>query len=191
MSAPFTVYLLLDVSRSMAGAPLEAMKNGVDVLLSSLRADEVLAARSEVCILSFGSDARVSLPPTPAAEATVPELRAGGGTALGAALELLCRERDRRAAETDGEFVLPPAVVLFTDGYPTDDTDAPLAVFRKRVWGVRAACAAGGGCDTDLLEEIAPGRVVELSSADWASIASFFADASEDVRRETGGEEVA
>ena len=44
MSAPLTIYLLLDVSGSMSGAPLEAMRNGVDVLLSALRSDEELAS---------------------------------------------------------------------------------------------------------------------------------------------------
>ena len=47
------VYLLLDTSGSMMGEPIEAVKNGVEILVSSLRQDPYALETAHLSIISF------------------------------------------------------------------------------------------------------------------------------------------
>ena len=48
------VYLLLDCSGSMFGEPIEAVKNGVQVLVSTLRQDPYALETAHLGIITFG-----------------------------------------------------------------------------------------------------------------------------------------
>lgn len=52
------VYLLLDTSGSMTGEPIEAVKNGVQMLLSTLRQDPYALETAYVSVITFDSSAR-------------------------------------------------------------------------------------------------------------------------------------
>ena len=52
------VYLLLDTSGSMMGEPIEAVKNGVDTLVSSLRQDPYALETAHLSIISFDTHAK-------------------------------------------------------------------------------------------------------------------------------------
>lgn len=58
------VYLLLDCSGSMFGEPIEAVKNGVQVLVSTLRQDPYALETAYLSIITFDSDARQTTPLT-------------------------------------------------------------------------------------------------------------------------------
>ena len=49
------VYLLLDCSGSMYGEPIEAVKNGVQVLVSTLRQDPYALETAYLSIITFDS----------------------------------------------------------------------------------------------------------------------------------------
>lgn len=75
------VYLLLDTSGSMYGEPIEAVKNGVQVLVSTLRQDPYALETAYLSIITFDSDARQVAPLTELASFQQPNLEANGGTA--------------------------------------------------------------------------------------------------------------
>ena len=52
------VYLLLDTSGSMYGEPIEAVKNGVQVLVSTLRQDPYALETAYLSIITFDSTAK-------------------------------------------------------------------------------------------------------------------------------------
>ena len=169
------VYLLLDCSGSMYGEPIEAVKNGVQVLVSTLRQDPYALETAYLSIITFDSNARQVTPLTELAAFQQPEIQASGCTALGEALSLLTRKAEhevtKTTAETKGDW--KPLVFIMTDGEPTDDLNKGLADFKKGKWGMVVACAAGAGANTDTLKKITE-CVVSLDTADSATIKAFF-----------------
>ena len=169
------VYLVLDTSGSMYGEPIEAVKNGVQTLISTLRSDPYALETAFISIITFNTNAQQVTSLTELASFQQPTIDAGGCTALGGALELLAQKIDaevtKTTAEQKGDW--KPLVFLMTDGEPTDDITHGLAEFRKRKTGMVVACAAGIGANTNTLKQITE-NVVSLDTADSATIKAFF-----------------
>lgn len=169
------VYLLLDTSGSMYGEPIEAVKNGVQVLVSTLRQDPYALETAYLSIITFNSSAQQVTPLTELSSFQQPSIDASGCTALGEALTLLATKVDSEVTKTTAEVKgdWKPLVFIMTDGEPTDDLNKGLAEFKKRKFGMVVACAAGQGANTDTLKKITE-CVVQLDTADSATIKSFF-----------------
>ena len=169
------VYLVLDTSGSMYGEPIEAVKNGVQTLISTLRSDPYALETAFISIITFNTNAQQVTSLTELASFQQPTIDAGGCTALGGALELLAQKIDaevtKTTAEQKGDW--KPLVFLMTDGEPTYDITHGLAEFRKRKTGMVVACAAGTGANTNTLKQITE-NVVSLDTADSATIKAFF-----------------
>ena len=169
------VYLLLDCSGSMYGEPIEAVKNGVQVLVSTLRQDPYALETAYLSIITFDSSAKQVTPLTELSAFQQPTIVANGCTALGEALSLFATKVDQEVTKTTPEQKgdWKPLVFIMTDGVPTDDINKGLAEFKKRKFGMVVACAAGQGADTNILKQITE-CVVQLDTADSATIKSFF-----------------
>ena len=169
------VYLLLDCSGSMFGEPIEAVKNGVQVLISTLRQDPYALETAYLSIITFDSSAQQVTPLTELSAFQQPNIQASGCTALGEALALLAQKADQEVTKTTAEKKgdWKPLVFILTDGEPTDDLNKGLAEFKKRKWGMVVACAAGSGANTNTLKNITE-SVVSLDTADSATIKAFF-----------------
>ena len=169
------VYLLLDCSGSMFGEPIEAVKNGVQVLISTLRQDPYALETAYLSIITFDSSAQQVSPLTELASFQQPNIQASGCTALGEALTLLSQKADQEVTKTTAEQKgdWKPLVFIMTDGEPTDDLNKGIAEFKKRKWGMVVACAAGAGANTNTLKKITE-CVVSLDTADSATIKAFF-----------------
>ena len=167
------VYLLLDCSGSMYGEPIEAVKNGVQVLVSTLRQDPYALETAYLSIITFDSSAKQVTPLTELSAFQQPNIEANGCTALGGALSLLATKVDQEVTKTTPEQKgdWKPLVFIMTDGVPTDDINKGLAEFKKRKFGMVVACAAGQGAD--VLKQITE-CVAQLDTADSATIKSFF-----------------
>lgn len=169
------VYLLLDTSGSMYGEPIEAVKNGVQVLINTLRSDPYALETAYLSIITFSSKAQQITPLTELANFQTPEIEASGCTSLGDALSLLARRVDQEVTKTTLEMKgdWKPLVFIMTDGVPTDDITQGLASLKKCKFGMVVACAAGKGADQNILKQITD-SVVSLDTADSATIKSFF-----------------
>ncbi|MCQ2315969.1 MAG: VWA domain-containing protein [Bacteroidales bacterium] len=169
------VYLLLDTSGSMYGEPIEAVKNGMQVLVSTLRQDPYALETAYLSVITFNSTAQQVSTLTELSAFQQPNLDANGCTALGEALSLLAQKVDQEVTKTTAEVKgdWKPLVFIMTDGEPTDDLNKGLAEFKKRKFGMVVACAAGQGANTDTLKKITE-SVVQLDTADSATIKSFF-----------------
>ena len=169
------VYLLLDTSGSMCGEPIEAVKNGVQTLISTLRSDPYALETAYLSIITFNSTAQQITPLTELAAIQQPNIDSGGCTVLGGALELLAKKVDseitKTTAEVKGDW--RPLVFLMTDGEPTDSITKGLEEFKKRKFGMVVACAAGQGANVNTLKQITE-NVVQLDTADSATIKAFF-----------------
>lgn len=183
------VYLLLDTSGSMHGEPIEAVKNGVQILLSTLRQDPYALETAYLSIITFDSSAKQIVPLTELASFQVPNLVATGTTSLGDALSLLAQKIDQEVHKTTAEVKgdWKPLVFLMTDGSPTDDWNKGLANLKAVKMPMIVACAAGHAADTSILKQITE-IVVSLDTADANTIKAFFKWVSASVS--TGSQKV-
>ncbi len=169
------VYLLLDTSGSMTGEPIEAVKNGVQMMIHSLRQNPQAIETAFVSIITFDSEAKQVVPLTDLASFQMVELKANGLTSLGKALELLAdrlaNEVTKTTLEQKGDW--KPITFIMTDGVPTDDWEAGLAKLKATHKGLVVGCAAGSGADDKVLLQVAD-QVVRLNNTDAESIAKFF-----------------
>ncbi len=169
------VYLMLDTSGSMSGEPIEAVKNGVQVMISSLRQNPQAIETAFISVITFDSAAKQIVPLTDLASFQMPDIKASGTTALGDALKLVAAKIDtevnKTTTEQKGDW--KPLVFIMTDGIPTDDWQSGLAEFKKRRVAFTVACAAGSGADAKILKQITD-NVVSLDTADSSSIGKFF-----------------
>jgi uncharacterized protein YegL len=169
------VYLLLDCSGSMMGEPIEAVKNGVQVMVSTLRNNPQAIETAFISVITFDSSARQLIPLIELSNFQMKDIQATGTTSLGDALKVLSTSIDNEVAkttpETKGDW--KPLVFIMTDGMPTDNWKSGLAEFQKRKAGIVVACAAGNNADTDVLKQITE-NVVSLETADTQSIGKFF-----------------
>lgn len=190
------IYLVVDVSGSMSGERIEAVKNGLQALISALRRDPQALETAYLSVITFASNAKQVIPLTDLQTFQTPELTAGGCTALGDALNLLCdcvgREVVKTTAERKGDW--RPMVFLFTDGCPTDNPASAIKRFTSMKWGASVSCAAGADCDVSVLDKVTPECVVQLDTADANTIAAFFKWVSSSVSTASksvgGGKEV-
>lgn len=169
------VYLLLDTSGPMTGEPIEAVKNGVQMMVHSLRQNPQAIETAFVSIITFDSEAKQLIPLTDLASFQTVDLKAAGTTALGAALSLLADKLENEVTKTTleqkGDW--KPIVFIMTDGVPTDDWQAGFQKLKAVKKGLIVGCAAGNNADDKVLKEIAD-QVVRLSNTDADSIGKFF-----------------
>ena len=190
------VFFLIDESGSMLGEPIEAVRIGVQTMLSSLRQDPYALETAYISIITFAENARTVVPLTELVSIQAPEFKASGQTAMGAALKELAQaiDRDVRKSSPDQKGDWKPLVFLLTDGSPTDNLDAGIEALRKVKVGTFVACAAGPSASTDHLSKITE-SVVRLDTLDSNAVKSFFKWVSSSVstssqKIETGGLEV-
>jgi uncharacterized protein YegL len=190
------VYLVLDTSGSMTGEPIESLKNGVQVLISTLRQDPYALETAYLSVITFSTTAQQLVPLTELSTFQMPDLHAAGTTSLGEALNLLAQrvevEVARTTADQKGDW--KPLVFIMTDGEPTDDWQKGLNEYRKRKFGMVIACAAGRAANTNVLKQVTD-TVVQLDTADSSTIKAFFKWVSASIstgsqKVESGGQEV-
>ncbi|MBD8081873.1 vWA domain-containing protein [Chryseobacterium caseinilyticum] len=169
------VYLLLDTSGSMTGEPIEAVKNGVQMMLHSLRQNPQAIETAYVSIITFDSEAKQIVPLTDLASFQMVDIKASGTTSLGAALGLLAdklsTEITKTTLEQKGDW--KPMTFIMTDGIPTDDWQSGFSKLKAVNKGLIVGCAVGSGADDKIVKQITE-SVIRLDNADSASISKFF-----------------
>jgi len=173
----------------MSGEPIESVKNGVQILLSSLRKDPYALETAHLSVITFDSDARQVVPLTELALFQMPDIQANGSTAFGEALALVAQRVDAEVAKStpDVKGDWKPLVFIMTDGEPTDDWQKGLQEFQKRKFGLVVACGAGQGANIGVLKQVTE-SVVQLDTADSLTITNFFKWVSQSIS--TGSQKI-
>lgn len=173
------VYLLLDTSGSMRGEPIEAVKVGLQAMISSLRHDPSALESVHVSIITFDRDVKVLVPLTSLEEFQLPNLETpeSGPTHLGEALEEVCKRVDSEVVKTSDDVKgdWKPLLFIMTDGSPSDKMKFKevIPVVKSKNFATVVACAAGAKAKTEDLTKVAD-TVVTLDTMDSASFAGFF-----------------
>ncbi|MBF0200022.1 MAG: VWA domain-containing protein [Desulfamplus sp.] len=116
------LFLLLDMSDSMVGEPIEYLENGLESMISTLRRDPHAIETLHISIIAFAGKVKTIVPLMELTDFYSPRLQLGAGTSLGLAMEHLMQEIDKNIVKTtkDRKGDFKPLVYLMSDGKPTD-----------------------------------------------------------------------
>lgn len=156
------IYLVIDVSGSMSGGPIDAVNTGLREFEGALKADPHALETAYISVITFSDEAKQVSPLTEAGQFTAPRLSTATSTNLGAAIRLLGQSIDRDVQEKSdnhpGDW--KPLIFLMTDGQPTDSTwSQDAATFSNRQKSRPAnvvAIGCGGNIDQAVLKTITP-----------------------------------
>lgn len=183
------IYILIDVSGSMAGEPIQAVQVGLEAMLASLKNDPYALDSVWLSLISFGAEAQVLVPLTELEDFALPTIAVPktAPTNLGEGLELLCEQYDKEIVKTSstvkGDW--RPLLVVLTDGAPTD-----VRLYRQMSERVRQnynfariiCCAAGKDARLDPLKTLTS-EIVVLEQMDESSFKTFWVWVSETIGR--------
>ena len=180
------VYILIDTSGSMRGEPIEAVKVGLDSMVSSLRTDPYALETVNISIITFDKDVKQLIPLTPIDSLQIPVITTpeSGPTNTGAALKLLCSNVDKEVhlstPEQKGDWM--PLLFLMTDGRPSDiklfnDT---IPEIKKKHFADIIACAAGPHAKVEPLKALTD-KLFSLDTMDSATFIKFFKWVSDSI----------
>lgn len=178
------IYLLIDISESMVGEPLDGVEQGINLLFNNLKGDPRTIETAWISVITFARRARQVIPLTEVIRLSPPNLAVGPGTSLGAALDLLSerisREVQQRSDTIKGDY--RPLVFLLTDGMPTDDWASALKNFKKAHPKLGGFIALGCGEDVDIeiLKQITP-IVFVMRDVTSEEMQKFFSFVSQSV----------
>ena len=126
--------LVLDVSGSMQGKPLQMLNDGLKKLEDEMKNDPITAKRGRVLVIAFGGDDQVEVMGEwqDAIDFEAPELEAAGRTPTGAAVrEALSQiESQKEELRAAGVSYKRPIMMLMSDGVATDDWESAAAECR-------------------------------------------------------------
>jgi uncharacterized protein YegL len=113
----FPIFLLVDVSASMAGGPIEALNAAIPEIQKAMLSDPTVGEIARVALVTFSDVARTALPLCDLVEASIPEVMVESGTNFAAAF------REVKVAIDSGLHSLPkgtpfyrPVVFFLSDG---------------------------------------------------------------------------
>jgi uncharacterized protein YegL len=148
----FPVFLLVDVSASMSGGPIEAVNKALPDIQHEMRSNPMVGEIARIGLVTFSDESRVAIPLCDLADAQLPELLVEGGTNFAAAF------RGARQAIESGMSSLPkgtpvyrPVVFFMSDGAHRsreDWTDA-LKQLRDKSWKFAPEVVAFGLGDAE------------------------------------------
>ncbi len=154
-----TLFFLVDTSGSMAGSKIGAVNDAVTNVMPMLNeiSESNPDAEIRAAALEFSTGVRwLYSEPKPASEFIWQDVSAGGLTSLGeACLELNSKlSRSGFMKSASGSFA--PAVILLSDGGPTDDYKNGISHLKNNNWfkaAIKIAIAIGEDADINVLSE--------------------------------------
>ena len=155
-----TLFFLIDTSGSMEGNKIGAVNDAVVNVLPILNdiSDTNPDAEIKVAALEFSSDVRwLYDEPKSAKDFIWQDVTASGLTSLGGACAELAAKLSRNGGfmqSASGSFA--PAIILLSDGGPTDNYEVGLAKLQTNNWfksAIKIAIAIGDDADKDVLKQ--------------------------------------
>lgn len=114
--------LLLDVSGSMTGRPIDELNGALVTFKDTLAADTLASKRAEIAIVTFGGTVDVTQDFVTAEHFVPPVLQPRGDTPMGQAVERAIEmvAARKQVYKSNGVSYYRPWIFLITDGGPTD-----------------------------------------------------------------------
>ncbi|MCY3543352.1 MAG: VWA domain-containing protein [Chloroflexi bacterium] len=189
--------LLVDVSSSMYGPPMNELNSGIATFAQELKADQLASLRTEVAIVTFGSTAEMVQEFVTADQFQPPTLVANGATMMGAGINLaLDKIEERKQMYRDnGIDYYRPWLFLLTDGAPSESQEV-VSTASQRLHDAenekRVAAFSVGveGANMDLLTDISPRRPLMLKGLEFSSMFVWLSQSMSRVSRSRTDDEI-
>ena len=198
------LFFLVDCSGSMYGSKIGAVNDAIRNVMPMVQeiSDQNADAEIKVSVLKFSTGCEwVYSTPKSAADFEWVDIEADGVTDLGEACKELNRKLSRKEFLQSQGGYYAPAIILMSDGGPTDDYKSGLVVLRANKWyehAIRAAIAIGADADTDVLCEFtrnkeyvfevnrieALKKIIRLLAITTSTIGSQSTDAADTTKRQ-------
>lgn len=175
---PLPVVLLADVSGSMSAfGKIDSLNRAVDTMFKAFVDEDRSRVEIHAGVVTFGhGGSRLHLPMQPARNIRWESMTAEGGTPMGAAFDLvtsLLADREQVPSRA-----LRPALILVSDGQPTDAWEEPLSrllAHDRARKATRFAMAIGPDADRTMLQRFLDGTGQRVFGAEDAhGILRFF-----------------
>lgn len=117
--------LVLDVSGSMSGRPINELNKGLQEFYDIVKQDFVASLRLEVSIITFGDQVLMIQKPDLIDNFSMPVLTTNGSTPMADAVRMAIKQTQQRKEwyKTTGQPYYRPWIILITDGEPDRDQD--------------------------------------------------------------------
>lgn len=187
--------LLLDVSSSMTGPPINELNQGLITYKDELTADSLAAKRVEVSVITFGSEVTTVCDFTTAEQFHPPTLEPNGLTAMGEAVNRAIDALETRKAQyrENGISYYRPWIFLITDGAPNDanwEAAAERAVAAERNKAFAMFCVGVEGADFETLKLFSSREPLRLKGTRFRDLFTWLSSSQRSVSRSTPGDEV-
>ncbi len=154
-----TLFFLIDKSSSMQGSKIDAVNDAVREVLPIIDEISVTNPDAEIKVASLEFSNGVNWlydEPRPTTDFTWLDVQASGCTALGRACSELNSKLSRNGFMKSASGSYAPAIILLSDGAPTDNFQSGLAELKNNNWfksAIKVAIAIGDDADQNVLAE--------------------------------------
>jgi uncharacterized protein YegL len=173
------VYILIETAGGMRGERIEAVKNGLDVMISKLRQDPFALESVSISILRFDRTSEVVVPLTELEMLQIPDIEIPHSAPphTGAALNYLCEkvEKEVLKSEENQKGDWRPLLFILTRGNPADKQDFIKSVDRVKLlnFATVVVCTAGSRNSEEEMK-LLTNNIVHLDTADINTFSAFF-----------------
>lgn len=163
------IYALLDTSASMAGEPLEALKQGFRAMVAELANDSQTAQEALLSVIVFDTIAREVLNLTPIDKIEMPYVYAGGVSSLLSAFHLVqeCILLDQQKNHRRWR----PIIFLFTDGWWLESKETLKKIVNDIDINI-IICACGAKVNQETIRDFAS-EVIMLNNLSIGSFSQY------------------
>ncbi len=146
------IFFLIDVSESMVGEQIQQVEEGMAAIIKAIKQDPHAIETVWISILVYAGQAKTLVPLQEVVSFYPPKFPIGGGTSLSKGLGHLMYELRKNIVKTTMEQKgdWKPIVFLFTDGVPTDDTNAAIQEWKQNWQRTANMVAVSFGDETDM-----------------------------------------
>ncbi|MDA0590546.1 MAG: VWA domain-containing protein [Planctomycetota bacterium] len=187
--------LVLDVSGSMAGNPINELNEGLLTYKDELTADSLASKRVEVAIVTFGAEVKTEVHFTTADGFIPPTLETSGMTPMGQAVNLAIDLIEGRKQEyrENGVSFYRPWLFLVSDGAPNDpgwEVAAQRAVDKEKAKAMKIFCVGVDGANLSVLSRFSVAEPLMLKGLRFRDMFLWLSSSQKSVSRSTPGDEV-
>jgi uncharacterized protein YegL len=186
--------LLLDVSGSMGGQPIEELNAGIALFKDELSADSLASKRVQIGVVTFGPVEIVNKF-VDAGMWAAPQLTSQGNTPMGEAIEkgLQLLEEQKANYRSSGIPHYRPWVFLITDGGPTDSWKNAARLVHEGEEAKKFKFFAVGveGANFEILKQISVSEPIKLKGMRFRDLFAWLSSSLSSVSQSQPGDNVA
>jgi uncharacterized protein YegL len=186
--------LLLDVSGSMTGKPIDELNSALVTFKDAMAADTLASKRAEIAIITFGGDVDVVQDFVTAEHFVPPVLRTSGLTPMGQAIEhaIDMITQRKQVYRQNGVSYYRPWIFMMTDGEPTDAWQAAANRVRQAESEKAFVFFAVGveNANMDALKAISVRDTLKLRGLQFHDLFLWLSQSMQSVSRSSPGDKV-